>query len=96
MYSKIMNYFIAAVCLVFLGVSLNIDIFKYFIRSEAYWVGLGVVPILLIANVFLGIYINQSIWYKLSGQTKFGAFIAIRMRHTVSFRRIYLDFRDSA
>ncbi|MEJ6756946.1 MAG: oligosaccharide flippase family protein [Crocinitomicaceae bacterium] len=77
MYSKIMNYFIAAVCLVFLGVSLNIDIFKYFIRSEAYWVGLGVVPILLIANVFLGIYINQSIWYKLSGQTKFGAFIAI-------------------
>ena len=38
---------------------------------------MGVVPILLIANVFLGIYINQSIWYKLSGQTKFGAFIAI-------------------
>ncbi|MFT5860896.1 MAG: O-antigen/teichoic acid export membrane protein, partial [Flavobacteriaceae bacterium] len=77
LYSKIMNYFIAAVCLVFLGVSLNIDIFKHFIRSPDYWVGLGVVPILLIANVFLGIYINQSIWYKLSGQTKFGAFIAI-------------------
>ena len=77
MYAKIMNYFIAAVCVVFLGVSLNIDIFKHFIRSEAYWVGLGVVPILLLANVFLGIYINQSIWYKLSGQTKFGAYIAI-------------------
>lgn len=76
-YAKIMNYFVAAVCLVFLGVSLNIDVFKYFIRSEEFWAGLGVVPILLLANVFLGIYYNQSIWYKLSGQTKFGAYIAI-------------------
>ncbi|MCR9171854.1 MAG: oligosaccharide flippase family protein [bacterium] len=76
-YVKVMNYFVAAVCLVFLGVTLNIDIFKHFIRNDAYWTGLGVVPILLIANVFLGIYINQSIWYKLSGQTKFGAYIAI-------------------
>ncbi len=77
MYVKIMNYFIAGVCVVFLGVTLNIDIFKHFIRNDAYWAGLGVVPILLIANVFLGIYINQSIWYKLSGQTRFGAYIAI-------------------
>ena len=77
MYAKIMNYFIAFVCLVFIGVSLNVDIFKHFIRSEVYWAGLGVVPILLISNVFYGIYLNQSIWYKLSGQTKYGAFIAI-------------------
>jgi O-antigen/teichoic acid export membrane protein len=77
LYSKIMNYFIAAVCIVFLGVALNIDIFKHFIRNESYWEGLGVVPILLVANVFLGIYFNQSIWYKLSGQTRFGAYIAI-------------------
>ena len=76
-YSKVMNYFVATVCLVFLVVTLNIDIFKHFIRNESYWVGLGVVPILLLANVFLGIYYNQSIWYKLSGQTKFGAYIAI-------------------
>lgn len=77
LYVKIMNYFVAAVCLVFLGVTLNIDLFKHFIRNPEYWAGLGVVPILLIANVFLGIYINQSIWYKLSGQTRFGAFIAL-------------------
>lgn len=76
-YAKVMNFFVAMVCLVFLVVSLNIDIFKLFIRNEAYYVGLSVVPILLLANVFLGIYYNQSIWYKLSGQTKFGAFIAI-------------------
>lgn len=77
LYVRIMNYFIAAVCIVFLGVALNIDIFKEFIRNEDYWAGLGVVPILLVANVFLGIYYNQSIWYKLSGQTRFGAYIAI-------------------
>jgi O-antigen/teichoic acid export membrane protein len=76
-YSKVMNFFVATVCLVFLVVSLNIDIFKHFIRNEAYWVGLEIVPVLLLANVFLGIYYNQSIWYKLSGQTKFGAYIAI-------------------
>lgn len=76
-YSKVMNYFVAAVCLIFLLVSINIDIFKYFIQNESYYEGLGVVPILLLANVFLGIYYNQSIWYKLSGQTRFGAYISI-------------------
>lgn len=76
-YVKVMNLFIAMVCLVFLGVSLNIQIFKHFIQNEAYWEGLKVVPILLLANIFLGIYWNQSIWYKLSGKTQFGAYIAI-------------------
>ena len=76
-YVKVMNYFVAALCLCFLVVALNIDIFKNFITNEAYHVGLNVVPILLLANVFSGIYINQSIWYKLSNQTKYGAYIAI-------------------
>ncbi|RYM35468.1 polysaccharide biosynthesis protein [Brumimicrobium glaciale] len=76
-YVKVMNYFVGAVFLSFLGVSLNLDIFKYFIPNPAYWEGLRIVPILLLANVFSGIYINQSIWYKLSGQTKFGAYIAM-------------------
>jgi O-antigen/teichoic acid export membrane protein len=76
-YVKVMNYFVGAVFLSFLGVSLNLDVFKYFIPNPAYWEGLRIVPILLLANVFSGIYINQSIWYKLSGQTKFGAYIAM-------------------
>jgi O-antigen/teichoic acid export membrane protein len=77
-YSKVMNYFVAAVCAVFLLVSLNLDLIKiFFIPNQAYWIGLKVVPILLIANVFLGVYFNQSIWYKLSNQTKFGAYIAV-------------------
>ncbi len=76
-YVKVMNYFVVVVFLFFLVVSLNLDIFKYFIPNSAYWEGLKVVPVLLLANVCSGIYINQSIWYKLSGQTKFGAYIAI-------------------
>ena len=76
-YVKVMNAFIGVVCFVFLLVALNIDIFKYFIQNESYWVGLRIVPILLLANVFLGVYYNQSIWYKLSGKTKFGAYIAL-------------------
>jgi len=76
-YVKVMNAFIGLVCCVFLLVSLNIGVFKHFIQNESYWVGLKVVPILLLANVFLGIYYNQSIWYKLSGKTGYGALIAI-------------------
>ncbi|MDX1650917.1 MAG: oligosaccharide flippase family protein [Brumimicrobium sp.] len=76
-YVKVMNYFVGAVFVCFLGVTLNMDVFKYFIPNENYWEGLQIVPILLLANVFSGIYINQSIWYKLSGQTKFGAYIAM-------------------
>ena len=76
-YRKVMNYFVAVVFFCFLFVTLNIDVFKHFIPNKNYWEGLQVVPILLMANVFLGIYVNQSIWYKLSGQTRFGAYIAI-------------------
>lgn len=76
-YGRVMNYFVAIVILFFLVVSLNLPILKYFISNKEYWVGLKVVPILLLANAFLGVYFNQSIWYKLSGQTKYGAMIAI-------------------
>lgn len=76
-YVKVMNYFVAMVCFVFLAVSLNLDFLKHFIANKDYWSGLSVVPVLLLANVFLGVYFNQSIWYKLSGQTRFGAYIAL-------------------
>ena len=76
-YAEVMSYFIGIVFLAFLLVSLNLEILKYFIQNTAYWEGLKVVPILLLANVFLGIYYNQSIWYKLSGKTKYGAYIAL-------------------
>ena len=76
-YSKVMTYFVIVVSLIFLVITLYIDIFKWFIPNEAYWEGLHIVPPLLLANVCLGIYYNQSIWYKLADKTRFGAYIAI-------------------
>ncbi|MCB9196623.1 MAG: polysaccharide biosynthesis protein [Flavobacteriales bacterium] len=76
-YSKVMNFFVVIVSLMFLGISMNLQIVKYFTPNPVYWTGLAVVPILLGANVLLGIYINQSIWYKLSHRTNLGAVISI-------------------
>ena len=77
MYSKIMNYFVAVVSFLFLLVTGYIDIFKFFIPNDDFWVGLKVVPILLLANVLLGVYYNLSIWYKLSHKTGYGALVSI-------------------
>ena len=75
-YSLVMTYFVIVVSIMFLAVTLYIDIFKYFIPNETYWVGLNIVPILLLANICLGIYFNQSVWYKLTDRTIWGAYIA--------------------
>ena len=75
-YAAIMNYFVMACLIIFLGITLFIDVVKHFIGPE-YHEGLPVVPILLLANMFLGVYFNLSIWYKLTGQTMYGAWFAI-------------------
>jgi O-antigen/teichoic acid export membrane protein len=76
LYAKVMHYFIMVCCIIFLMVTLYLDFFKHFI-GEQYRVGLPVVPILLLANMFLGIFFNLSIWYKLTDKTIFGAIITI-------------------
>lgn len=76
-YASVMTYFIIIVTFIFLVISLNLGIFKWFIPNDEYWEGLKIVPILLMANVCLGIYYNQSIWYKLANKTMYGAYIAI-------------------
>jgi O-antigen/teichoic acid export membrane protein len=75
-YALVMKYFVIFCLLLFLATILNLDWIKYLI-DEAYWSGLKVVPVLLTANLCLGVVYNLSIWYKLSGQTKYGAFISI-------------------
>src|ERR1019366_6553727 len=55
---------------------MNMDIVKYFVGSK-FRVGLKVVPILLLANLCLGVFFNLSIWYKLTGHTRFEAYLAI-------------------
>lgn len=76
-YARVMNYFVIVCAVIFLGVMLYIDILKHFVPNQNYWNALHIVPVLLFANIFLGIYYNQSIWYKLSGHTMYGAYIAV-------------------
>jgi O-antigen/teichoic acid export membrane protein len=75
-YSRIMDYFVITMCIMFVGVVANIEILKHYVNNRAYWVGLPVVPPLLLGYVSLGIYTNLSIWYKLSDQTKYGLYIS--------------------
>ena len=76
-YARVMKFFVITLCFMFLAVALFIDIWKHFIQNKVFWEGLGVVPILLFANMFLGIYYNLSIWYKLSNKTMAGAWITL-------------------
>lgn len=74
-YAHVMKYFVIFGLLIFLGITLFIDVFKIIIGSE-YHSGLKVVPAVLMANLFMGIYFNLSLWYKLSDKTWMGAWIA--------------------
>ena len=79
-YSRVMKFFVIACCLCFLGVSLFLDIWKYFmgIRSHPeYMKGLMVVPLLMLSKIFLGVYYNLSIWYKLTSKNWIGAGITL-------------------
>ena len=75
-FADIMKYFAIFCFLIFLLTLGNLSFIKYF-NGRDYWAGLKSVPIILLSNVFVGIYINLSIWYKLSGKTKYGAYIIL-------------------
>lgn len=78
-YARVMKFFVLACCFCFLGVVLFLDIWKYFMgtRHPEYYTGLKVVPILMLAKIFLGIYYNLSIWYKLTDRNLIGAWITL-------------------
>jgi O-antigen/teichoic acid export membrane protein len=75
-FAEVMKWFIIACAVIWLGVSVNLDILKkIFLKKEIYWEGLVVVPVLLLANLFLGVYYNLSVWFKLSDKTGYGTLI---------------------
>jgi O-antigen/teichoic acid export membrane protein len=78
-YAKIMNYFIITVSLIFLITMLYLDdiIMPVLVGKKEYWEGKGVIPVLMMANLFLGVYYNLSIWYKLTGKTSWGAWLSL-------------------
>ena len=78
MFGKVMHYFVIGGCFTLFAISINLDIISLiFLQSEEYWEALHIVPVLLLANLFLGIYFNLSLWFKLSDKTHYGSWISI-------------------
>jgi O-antigen/teichoic acid export membrane protein len=75
-YARVMKFFVIVITTMFLAVALFLPIWKHFIGPK-YWSGLSIVPILLLANMFLGIYYNLSIWFKLGNKTTAGLMITL-------------------
>lgn len=75
-YARVMKFFVITICVVFLIINLFIPIWRPFIK-DTYWEGLAIVPILVLANMCLGIYYNLSIWYKVTNRTMAGATITL-------------------
>ncbi len=76
-YAHIMDYFIITVAMIFLVTMVYLDDFILpILVGKKYWAGRGVIPVLMLANLFLGVYYNLSIWYKLTGRTIWGAWLS--------------------
>ena len=79
-YARVMKFFVIACCFMFLLIGLYLDVFKWIFITFANkrWAeGLQIVPILALGNIFLGIYYNLSVWYKLTNKNTYGAVITI-------------------
>ncbi len=79
-YARVMKFFVIACCFMFLFVGLFLDVFRWIFTNltNPNWAeGLEVVPLLALGNIFLGIYYNLSVWYKLTNKNKYGAMITI-------------------
>lgn len=77
-YAQITKYFTIFGSFILVCVMVFADLLKVLlIRNEAYWEAMSIVPIILLANLFLGIYYNLSVWYKVTDRTKFGGYISV-------------------
>jgi O-antigen/teichoic acid export membrane protein len=75
-YADVMKYFVAFCVLIFLGIAMYPEIFALLLGKD-FRIGIGVLPIMLIANILLGIVFNLSMWYKLSGKTRYALTITL-------------------
>ena len=75
LYARVMHWFVIVCAAIFLLISINLDTLQHILRQPIYRTGLVVVPVLLLANLFLGVYYNLSVWYKLTDKTYFGTWL---------------------
>lgn len=77
-YATILDYFVIAGSFILIVLVVFLDFFKeLLIRDESFWITISIVPIILLANLFLGIYHNLSVWYKLTDKTRMGMYISV-------------------
>ena len=77
-YARILEFFVAFGSIMVLVIVVFADVLKpHIVRDPAYWEAMWIVPFILVANFFLGIYHNLSVWYKITDRTKFGAYISV-------------------
>ena len=75
-YASAMKFFVIFTLLAFLAVMFYMDILRFIITPD-YWPGLKVVPIVMAAEMFMGVYFNLSFWYKLIDETRWGAYFSL-------------------
>lgn len=88
-YAAAMKYFIIFSLMAFLAVTLYMDLIRYIIAPD-YWEGLRVVPIVMVAEIFMGIYFNLSFWYKLTDQTRYGAWFSLTGCIVIVLLNVYM------
>jgi len=77
-YATIMKYFVIFGCLMLVFIIAYLDMFKsLLVRDDSYWIAIKIVPIVLLANLCLGIYFNLAIWYKLTDKTRYGMYLSL-------------------
>ncbi|MDH5605125.1 MAG: polysaccharide biosynthesis C-terminal domain-containing protein, partial [Cyclobacteriaceae bacterium] len=77
LFANVMDWFVIFGCFLMLGVGINLDVLQYLLRNPDYRTALHIVPVLLLANLFMGINYNLSAWYKLVDYTKAGTYITL-------------------
>lgn len=77
-YALLMDVFVICNCLIFTGLMVNLQwVSEKYLKNPLYFEGIEIIPFVMLGALFLGIYLNLSIWYKLSDQTRVGLYISL-------------------
>ena len=89
MYAKAMKFFVIFTLLAYLAVMFYLDVLRYVLGRD-YWSGLRVVPVVMAAEIFMGIYFNLSFWYKLIDETRWGAYFSLAGCAVIILMNVFL------
>ncbi|MCT2408094.1 oligosaccharide flippase family protein [Chryseobacterium antibioticum] len=77
-YAVLMDVFVICSCVIYMGLMVNLQwISEKYLSNPLYYEGIEIIPFVMLGALFLGIYLNLSIWYKLSDQTRVGLYISV-------------------